>query len=176
MILNENFLIDQLKPTDANHLQQLIFENSERFKMFFPVTLSSNTTIEKSNEYIEVKNKEIQEKINFTFAIRAINSQEIAGLIILKKINWITKIGEFAYCIGGNYECKGLVSKAVSVMSKFAFDELGLEKLQIISHKTNVASIKVAENNHFIWKKTLLNEFTPTNERPLDMELYELNK
>lgn len=59
-------------------------------------------------------------------------------------------------------------------MAKFAFDELGLKTLQIISHKTNLRSIKVAENNGFVWQRTLLNEFTPTNESPLDMELYEL--
>ena len=59
-------------------------------------------------------------------------------------------------------------------MTKFAFVELGLETLQIISHKTNLGSIKVAENNGFVWQRTLLNEFTPSNESPLDMELYEL--
>ena len=51
---------------------------------------------------------------------------------------------------------------------------MGLKTIQIISHKTNFGSVKVAENNGFIWKKTLQNEFTPTNETPLDMELYEL--
>lgn len=176
MILNENFIINQLKSADARQLHQFIFENRERLKRYFPVTLSSNETIEKSIDYIAVKNKEIQEKTNFTFAIRAIESQEIAGLIIIKKINWTTKTGEFAYCIGGNFKGKGLVTKAVAVMTKFAFDELHLQTLQIISHKTNLASVKVAENKGFIWQKTLLNEFTPINESPLDMELYELRK
>lgn len=59
-------------------------------------------------------------------------------------------------------------------MIHFAFDNLNLKTLQIIAHKTNLGSVKVAEKNGFIWKKTLLNEFTPTNEVPLDMELYEL--
>ena len=163
MILNENFKIDQLKSADANQLHQFIFENRERLRRYFPVTLSSNATIEKSIEYIEVKNKEIQDRTNFTFGIRAKNSQEIAGLIIIKKVNWTKKTGEFAYCIGGNYEGKGLISKAVAVMTKFAFDELHLQTMQIVAHKTNLASIKVAENNRFLWQRTLLNEFTPTD-------------
>lgn len=175
MELNENFIIDQLKSADANQLYQFIFENKEQFSQFFPVTVSSNTTVEKSIAYIAIKEQEIKDRINFTFAIREKKSQEIAGLIIIKKINWTTKIGEFAYCIGGNYEGKGLATKAVAVMSKFAFDELYLKTMQIIAHKTNFGSIKVAENNGFVWQKTLLNEFTPTNELPLDMELYELS-
>lgn len=176
MIITEDFIIDKLKPADSNQLHHFIFENRERFSRFFPVTLSSNETIEKSIEYISIKTKEIQDKINFTFAIRAVESQEIVGLIIIKKIDWTTRIGELAYCIGGNLEGKDLVTKTVAVISEYAFNELELQRLQIIAHKTNFSSVKVAEKSRFIWQRTLLNEFTPLNEAPLNMELYELIK
>ena len=123
--------------------------------------------------HIEAKNDEIQRKINFTFAIREVDTQDIAGLIIIKKIDWLGRIGELAYCIGSDFEGKGLVTKAVKVISSFAFNELNLKTLQIIAHKTNFGSVKVAQNCDFIWKRTLLNEFTPNGESPLDMELYE---
>jgi [ribosomal protein S5]-alanine N-acetyltransferase len=174
MTATSNFIINPLLESDASQLHQFVMSNSERLKRYFPVTLSSNSTYEKSIEYIAIKNKEIEEKSNFTFAIRNKNTQEIVGLIILKNIKWDKKQGEFAYCIGADYETKGLTSFAVKQMTQFAFDELELKTLQIIAHKTNLGSIKVALNNGFIWQKTLLNEFTPTNEKPLDMELYEL--
>lgn len=170
----EPFIIDNLKPNDAHQLHQFIVDNSERLRKFFPVTLSSNATMEKSIEYIAVKEKEIQEKRNFTFALREETTQKIAGLIIIKKIDWAKKQGEFAYCIGSQHEGKGLTTFAVKKLSTFAFHELELKTLQIIAHKTNLGSIKVAEKCGFIWKGILLNEFTPTNEKPLDMELYEL--
>lgn len=171
---SSKYVINHLNPIDAKQLNQFILDNSERLKRYFPVTLSSNTTLEKSIEYIAIKNKEIEEKINFTYAIRDKNNQEIAGLIILKKIDWDKKQGEFAYCIGSQFEGKGLTSFAVAEMTKFAFDDLGLKTLQIMAHKTNLGSIKVALNNGFVWQRTALNEFTPVNETPLDMELYEL--
>ena len=34
----ENFIIDKLNPTDANHLHQFIIDNNDRLKLFFPVT------------------------------------------------------------------------------------------------------------------------------------------
>lgn len=172
-MISNNYIINPLNPTDAKQLNQFILDNSEHLKRYFPVTLSSNTSLEKSIEYIAIKNKEIEEKINFTFAIRDKNDQEIAGLMILKKIDWDKKQGEFAYCIGSQFEGKGLTSFAVAEMTKFAFD-LGLKTLQIMAHKTNLGSIKVALNNGFVWQRTALNEFTPVNESPLDMELYEL--
>lgn len=173
MKLSKNFVIDQLKSTDATTLHLFLLDNTERLSRFFPLTLSSNKTIEKSVAYIEEKNDEIERKVNFTFAIKELNSQKIAGLIIIKKIDWVDKIGELAYCIGNDFEGKGLVRKAVKAISGFAYNELDLKVLQIIAHKTNVGSVKVAENCDFIWKRTLLNEFTPIGESPIDMELYE---
>lgn len=171
---SSKYIINPLNTTDANQLHQFIFDNSERLKRYFPVTLSSNNTLEKSMEYIAAKNNEIEQKTNFTYAIRDKNNQEIAGLMILKKIDWSKKQGEFAYCIGSQFEGKGLTSFAVAEMTKFTFDDLGLKTLQIMAHKTNLGSIKVALNNGFVWQRTALNEFTPVNETPLDMELYEL--
>lgn len=174
MIVTENFILDKLRKEDAQQLHQFMMENKERFKVFFPVTLSNNETLEKSKEYIIVKNSEIQERTNFTFAIRAIDSQIIVGLIIIKKIDWTARVGELAYCITDKHEGIELTTKAVEALSYFAFEELKLKKLQIIAHKTNIGSVKVALNNGFIWNKILKNEFTPINETPLDMELYEL--
>ena len=170
----ENFILDKLKSTDANQLYQFLYDNKERLKLFFPVTMEMNSSLEKTETYISIKNKEISEKTSFTLAIRDKNNQQIEGLIIIKKIDWDKKQGEFAYCIGSEFEGKGLTSFAVKKMTNFAFEELGLKTLQIIAHKTNFGSVKVAENNGFVWQSTLQNEFTPINGTPLDMELYEL--
>jgi ribosomal-protein-alanine N-acetyltransferase len=173
MIITENIVIDKLNPKDANQLHLFTIENAERFRKFFPLTLSSNETLQKTVEYIESKEREIQQKVNFTFAIREIDTQKIIGLIIIKKIDWTNRVGELAYCIGNNFEGKGLITETVKAISSFAYNELELKTLQIIAHKTNLGSIKVAENNDFVWQRTLIDEFTPTNELPLDMELYE---
>ena len=82
-------------------------------------------------------------------------------------------MGELAYCIGTNFEGKGLITKTVNAISNFAYTELDLKTLQIIAHKTNLGSIKVAENNGFRWQRTLIDTFKPTNGLPLNMELYE---
>ena len=176
MPLMDSFHIDYLKIKDANQLFEFLVTNTERFKRFFPVTISSNSTLEKTVEYIATKNKEIEEKTNFTCAIRETKSNRICGLIIIKKIEWHKKQGELAYCIDSKFESKGLSKFAVKEISKFAIDELKLKTLQIIAHKSNLGSCKVAEKNGFIWQRTLLDEFTPINELPLNMELYELKK
>lgn len=63
-----------------------------------------------------------QGKTEFTFAMKDISSSKIAGLIIIKKVNWKTKQGEFDYCISSEYENKGWMSKAIALTSKYVFD------------------------------------------------------
>ena len=68
------------------------------------------------------------------------------------------------------------MQKAINSLSNYAFEHLNLQSLQIITHKSNNGSVLIAEKCNFKWQKTLINEFIPRGEQPLDMELYELYK
>lgn len=171
---SEDFYIELLKFEDALNLNKLLVSNTERFKLYLPKTLSENRTLESTKFYITKRIEAIQNKIEYTFTIKDKSTKNIAGLIILKAIDWDNKKGEFAYCIGKKFEGKGFMSEAIQATSTFAFQKLNLKKLQIISHESNTASIKVAEKSNFVWRKTLKNEFTPVGQEPMDMELYEL--
>ena len=171
---SDTFYIEFLKFEDALSLNKLLVLNTERFKRYLPKTVSENKTLESTKLYITKRNATRENNEEYTFTIKDKSTKNVAGLIILKAIDWGKKRGEFAYCMGETHEGKGWMSKAVQAASRFAFDELKLKTLQIISHKSNFASIKVAKKNHFIWQKTLKNEFTPVGQQPLDMELYEL--
>ena len=78
-----------------------------------------------------------------------------------------------AYCIDYNCAGHGIISKGVSKLTTYAFQNLSLNRLQIVVHKSNVGSVKVAENCKFAWQKTLPKEFNPTGNEAMDMELYE---
>lgn len=170
------FHIALLDDKDAKNLNELMVSNAERFKRYFPKTLSSNLTLEDSERYITIKTSELHANLGYTFAIKEKATENIAGLIIIKKVDFEARQAELAYGIGAEYEGNGLVTFAVKEVSKFAFNDLNLNTLQIISHKTNLGSVKVAVKSGFVWQRTLPNEFTPTDELPIDMELYELTK
>lgn len=169
-----NFEINPVHNGDAWKICNLCVANADRLKTYFPKTLEQNLTPTLSQIFVDTKVKQFQNKTEFLFTLKHSETRELAGLIYLKELDWNKKQGEFAYCIGYNYEGQGLISKSISELSKYAFETLDLETLQIIAHKSNIGSIKVAENNHFKWQKTLPNEYTPPSYKPLDMELYIL--
>ena len=171
---SEHITIVPLTASDALQLNKLLVSNTERFIRFLPKTLAANRTLESTHSYIQKKMNEANEKNEFVFAVKDKYAIQMIGLVILKNLDWDTMQGEFAYCMDKRFGGKGFMSEAIKAISQHAIEHLGLKTLQIVSHKNNYGSIKVALNSGFVWKETLPEEFTPLNESPLDMELYEL--
>lgn len=170
----ESYTIEPIHEKYAWRICDFVTVNSERLKRYFPKTLENNLTPTLSQIFVYQKLREFQNKEEFLFVLKEKENRTVIGLVYVKKPDWQKKTAELAYCIGYQYEGKGWITQSVAELSRYAFDELGLKTLQIISHKSNLGSIKVAEKCGYIWKETLLKEHTPPNEAPLDMELYEL--
>lgn len=172
----DNYFIEPIAPNDAWKLCDFIVSNADRLKRYFPKTLEQNLTPDLSQVFVEKKIKQYLGKEEFLFKLKEKENRTIIGLVYIKNTDWNIKQAELAYCIGYQYEGKGYVTQAVKTLSTYAFDRLGLARLQIIVHTTNLGSVNVAKKNGFTWQKTLEKEHTPPGEAPLDMELYELTK
>lgn len=175
MYKSDTFSISSLELSDAESLTRMMTSNSERFQKYFPKTLSQNLNVEDSKTYILRKAIENKNKMEFTFAIKDNITQNVAGLVILKDLDMTKRVGEFAYAMDEKFGGKGWMTIAVNELTKFAFKELELKTLKIITHRSNPGSCRIAEKNGYVWEKTLKKEYTPINGSPLDMELYILN-
>ena len=172
----DSFYISPIQIQDAWSICDFVIANENRLKRYFPITLSENATPELSHLFVKKKVKEFHAKEEFLFTIKKDNINSLVGIIYLKALDWTHERGELAYCISSPNENKGITTNAVKLLCDYAFEQFNLKTLKIIVHKTNLASIKVAENCNFTWIKTLKKEHTPLGEPPLDMELYELYK
>lgn len=172
----ENFTIAQIQEKDTWSICDLMLVNEDRFKAYFPITLAQNTNPTLAKLFAQKKVKQFQNNEEYLFILKENKTHKAIGLIYIKALDWNHKKGELAYCLDYNFKGQNLMSKAVKYLNVYAFAELGLASLQIIVHKKNKASIKVATNNNFTWQKTLPKEYTPPNSAPLDMELYEKHK
>lgn len=171
-----SYVITSIHPNDGWPICDFVTANEDRLKSYFPKTLQQNLTPELSKIFAEKKAKQFEAKEEFLFIIRENKRKNLIGLVYIKEVDWVKKQGEFAYCIDYNTEGKGLMTEAIKQLSEKAFETFELKTLQIIVHKSNISSVKVAEKNNFTWIKTLKNEYTPPGEKPLNMELYELYK
>jgi ribosomal-protein-alanine N-acetyltransferase len=170
---NNVFFVFPITPKDGWSLCDFVVRNEDRLSEFFPKTKAANLTPDLSNRFAVIKSKEFFQKEEFLFTVKPKDSKKIIGLIYLKELNWTTGQGELAYCIDYTCEGKGITSQLVTKLSDYAFGILHLKTLQIIVHKTNISSVRVAEKSNFTWVKALSKAYTPPGKETLDMELYE---
>jgi RimJ/RimL family protein N-acetyltransferase len=89
---------------------------------------------------------------NLLFAIMYKDNQtpKYIGTISLHSIDWISRKGEVGYMIGDkNYWGKGVATEIIGMISDYAFDRLGLNKLTAGAVEGNIGSIKALEKNGF---------------------------
>ncbi|WP_136482798.1 GNAT family N-acetyltransferase [Cognatitamlana onchidii] len=171
-----SYYMSPIQPKDGWGCCNFVVTNEDRLKRYFPKTLQQNLSPDLSNIFVQKKLKQFVSKEEFLFTIKTTKTKKIVGLIYIKELDWLNKQGEFAYAISYDIEKQGIMTKAISQLSDYAFEKLGLKTLQIIVHRSNLGSVKVAENCNYTWIKTLKNEYTPQGEQALNMELYELYK
>jgi len=174
MISLDRIYIEPIRTEEFWNVCNFAVANEHRMKRYFPLTLKQNLTPELSKRFTTLKSKEFANNEEYLFTAKPKNDRSVIALVYIKELDWDKKQGEFAYCVDYNWEGKGVTTEIVKTLSDYAFKELGLEVLQIIVHKDNTGSVRVAEKCHFVWQKTLKNEYTPPGKSPLDMELYEL--
>jgi ribosomal-protein-alanine N-acetyltransferase len=170
-----DYIIEAIHEKHAWRICDLMTINSERFRRFFPETLQQNLTPDLSNYFVQQKVRQFHRREEFLFVLKEAEHSTIIGLVYIKDVDWTKKRAELAYCIGYQYEGRGYTTQSVQKLSDYAFKEFGLKTLQIIVHRSNKGSFRVAEKCGYIWSKTLVKAFTPPNESALDMELYELH-
>lgn len=173
---DDNFEIrlSLINPDDAAALNRLILANKKTWSRFFPETVAKNETLEKAITFIDSFYQGRQPMAYLYTVKESVAAAALLGLVYLKEIDWETKKGELAYAIDNDYSGKGLMTTAVREVIAIAFDTLGLRRLEIFVHNSNIPSVRVAARCGFKWESTKKNGFTPPGESPLDMELYVL--
>ncbi|MCL6274394.1 GNAT family N-acetyltransferase [Muricauda sp. 2012CJ35-5] len=169
-----NYSISPIQVKDAWRLCDFVVSNESRLKEYFPITLRENSTPTVSELFVHNKSKSFISGEEYIFTIKENTNRTIIGLIFVKELRKSTKKAEVAYCISYRFEGQGIMSQAVKEICNWTFETHDFDILEIIAHESNHASIRVAEKNGFIWKKTLEKEHTTGSGTILDMQLYEL--
>ena len=144
--------------------------------MIFQKTLKENLTPNLADLFVAKKEKQFLKKEEFLFTIKENTNRSIIGLVYIKELHRQPGQGELAYCMSYQYSRKGIMTKAVQEMIEWSFKQAGLNRLQIIVHESNRASIRIAEKCGFSFITILQKEHRRSDGEVVDMLLYELSK
>jgi RimJ/RimL family protein N-acetyltransferase len=109
------------------------------------------------------------------FAVEECASGELAGSIALHVLDRELANLEVGYWTAAPARGRGLTTRALTLISRWALGETGAERLQLRADVLNVASVRVAEKAGFKREGTLrASGFNPRAKRRVDYAVFSL--
>jgi len=100
-------------------------------------------------KFIRKTHYKIRKNSEYAFGIVLKEIDKVIGVIDIFNIDWKDKNAELGYWLGKKYWGKGLMTEAVKLMLKFAFEKLKLHRVYAGVFEENIASRRVLEKTGF---------------------------
>jgi RimJ/RimL family protein N-acetyltransferase len=119
------------------------------------VTIARNTFIphpyklKDAHEFIRRSHREWLKGIGYHLGIEDRSTGEIVGAVGIESVTRKHRNGEMGYWLNKRYRGRGIMTEAVGLGLRFAFEELKLVRVHAHVMKGNVGSVRVLENNGF---------------------------
>jgi RimJ/RimL family protein N-acetyltransferase len=81
----------------------------------------------------------------YVFYVLDETNNQIVGIALLNQIYRLHQIGNLAYVVRTSRTGEGIATEAARLVAQYGFEKLGLQRIEIVVHKDNVPSLKVAQ-------------------------------
>ena len=144
-----------LVPADLSLAEQVIdyYKRNKSFlEAFEPKRSEEFFSLEYQRKILKNEVADFEEKTAFHFYIIPLEQpSKIIGSIGLNNVVWGPFCSAFlGYKLDEAFINKGYMSAAVDMLTKYAFEELGLHRIEANVMPRNKASLRVLEKNHFV--------------------------
>ncbi len=104
-----------------------------------------NYTVEESRSFVLSSETAWNEKTRFAFAVLDVNSGLFLGGVGLNSLNRKDNFANLGYWVRSSQTGRGVATAATLLAAEFGFEDLGLNRIEILTAIGNVASRRVAE-------------------------------
>jgi RimJ/RimL family protein N-acetyltransferase len=105
------------------------------------------------------------------FAIVGADDGEFLGVAVAPQIDRVARTAELGYVVAPLARGRGVASEALGLMTEWAFDELGMERLELLISVENEASKRVAARCGYVREGVMRSHYVKGEVRE-DTELW----
>jgi RimJ/RimL family protein N-acetyltransferase len=131
---------------DVVHFYEAATESIIHMREFMP-WCHPEYSMKESEEWVTSRAQSWANAEEYSFICYSLDNHKLLGGVAINQINQCHKIGNIGYWVRGSALNQGVATEAVSLVSCFGFDTLGLNRLEIVTLPNNMASRKVAEKS-----------------------------
>ena len=137
-------LIRPYREEDAGALYEAVRESLSEVSRWLP-WCHENYSIEESREFIGSRAEASQGGEWYSFAVFKEDGGRFLGGVGINFINRVHQMGNLGYWVRTSAAGSGIATKATRLVARFAFEQLGLQRIEIVAAVGNIASQRVAE-------------------------------
>lgn len=133
------------RPEDCDAMHAAVMESIQEVSLWLP-WCHAGYSREEAEGFITLAGEAWQQATQFPFGIFGAENNAFLGGIAINHIVKPNRLGCVGYWVRTSRTKQGIASAAVRLVSQYAFDSLGLTRLEIACIPTNISSRRVAEN------------------------------
>ena len=157
---------------DARNLTGLVSRNKYFWSTYEPLNRPEYYTVDTQYKKIQESLYLMSSQREFTFGIYALGTKDLIGHIALYSVKRLPYSSAFVgYAMDEAYVGKGIVTEAVELIVRFAFEQVGLHRVEAYVAPENKASIRVLEKAGF-QQEGLLRKLLYINGKWVDHYMY----
>jgi ribosomal-protein-serine acetyltransferase len=166
----EGFSMRAWREADVEAALEIVLANREHLQTYMQ-WMTQGYSIEDSRKFIVegIKNR-LDKK---TLGLALVRERKLIGSTGFNRLDWNAKVCEIGYWIDYREEGKGTVTKACRAMIEYAFDELGMNRVEIRCSSENARSAAVPIRLGFK-QEGVLRQAEMLNGRPHDFLIFGL--
>jgi RimJ/RimL family protein N-acetyltransferase len=141
-LVDEDLLLRPFRLSDSPQLYEAVRESLNELQpwMSWATDRYSEMT---AREYITVARARWEEHTFYAFAIT--HAEELLGVCTLSSIHPVYHLCNLGYWVRSSCRGRGIAGRAAKLAARFAFEEVGLIRVEIVIAVDNHASLRVAE-------------------------------
>lgn len=123
--------------------------------------------------YMHQRHDALQDGTAAPFAVVSAGDGPLLGSVSLLRFAWVDARAEVGYFLAREARGQGHAVRAVRLICAWAFDALGLERIDLLAASGNARSQRVAERAGFT-REAVLRSYYPSKQGRLDMVAFGL--
>jgi RimJ/RimL family protein N-acetyltransferase len=167
-----DILVRRLRTDDVRPLYEAARESIPEISPWLP-WCHENYAIEETEEFIASRTRADASEEAYSFGIFDKQTGKFLGGVGLNFFNRVHQMANLGYWVRTSAVGRGVASRATRLVARFGFEQLGLQRIEIIAAVPNIASQRVAEKvgavRECVARKRLL-----INDEPNDAVVFSL--
>lgn len=175
VILTPRTVFRRFREGEGAALYELLQNNYNRLSEHFFAISQSIHKVSDAEYWARTKLAHWLTHKEFFYAIWDKTSAKLIGFIGLEKINWDIPKAKIVFLMDKDFSQKGIMTEVLTQLVAFAFEEMRMEKLAIITGMDNYPAQRLARKCGFMREGDLRSEFRKPTGEMFDIMLFGLS-